>query len=102
MAPQRGQQPRLIFRRAPRRPALPARRANSGVSGRVGCKNSGLRHPAITNLAWYETLLVARVHPVISVVRLLATGQLCYAGHVCNYFVKTFEWFQEPPNLLRE
>ena len=36
----------------------------------------GPRHPAISNLTWYETLLVARVHPVISVVTLLATGQL--------------------------
>ena len=60
----------------------------------------GPRHPAISNLTWYETLLVARVHPVISVVTLLATGQLCFAGHVCNYFVKTFQWFRELPNLL--
>ena len=43
-----------------------------------------------------------RVHPVISVVTLLATGQLCFAGHVCNYFVKVFRWFQELPNLLRD
>ena len=62
----------------------------------------GPRHPAISNLTWYETLLVARVHPVISVVTLLATGQLCFAGHVCNYYVKVFPWFQELPNLLRD
>ena len=62
----------------------------------------GERHPAISNLTWYETLLVARVHPVISVVTLLSTGQLCYSGHVCNYYVKVFQWFQELPNLLRD
>ncbi|MCP3882436.1 MAG: hypothetical protein GY701_29185, partial [Sulfitobacter sp.] len=25
------------------------------------------------------------------------TGLLCYAGHVCTYFQKSFEWFQELP-----
>ena len=62
----------------------------------------GPRHPAISNLTWYETLLVQRVHPVISVVTLLATGQLCFAGHVCNYFVKVFKWFEDLPNVLRD
>ena len=56
--------------------------------------------PAISRLTWYESLLVARVHPVISVVTLLATGMLCFAGHVCNYYVKVFEWFRELPALL--
>ena len=58
----------------------------------------GARHPAISNLTWYESLLVARVHPVISVVTLTSTGLLCYAGHVCNYFQKSFEWFSELPS----
>ena len=44
---------------------------------------------------------MARVHPVISVVTLLATGMLCFAGHVCNYYAKVFEWFRELPALLR-
>ena len=48
----------------------------------------GLRDDALSNLTWYESLLIARVHPVISVVTLIATGLLCYAGHVCNYYVK--------------
>ena len=61
----------------------------------------GATHPAISRLTWYESLLVARVHPVISVVTLLATGMLCFAGHVCNYYVKVFEWFRELPALLR-
>ena len=30
------------------------------------------------------------------------TLRFCFAGHVCNYFVKTFRWFQELPNLLRD
>ena len=42
----------------------------------------GEAHQALTALTWYESLLIARVHPVISVVTLTATGQLCYAGHV--------------------
>ena len=66
------------------------------------CERPGPRHPAICNLTWYETLLLARVHPVISVVTLLLTGQLCYDGHVCNYFVKVFWWLRELPNLLRD
>ena len=57
----------------------------------------GERHEALSNLTWFEGLLIARVHPVISVVTLTATGLLCYAGHVCNYFQKSFEWFQELP-----
>ena len=57
----------------------------------------GERHELLSNLTWFEGLLIARVHPVISVVTLTATGQLCYAGHVCNYFQKSFEWFQELP-----
>ena len=57
---------------------------------------------AISELTWYETLLLARVHPVISIVTLLAMGQLWFAGHICNYFVKVFQWFQELPNLLRD
>ena len=54
----------------------------------------------MSNLTWYESLLVARVHPVISVVTLTSTGLLCYAGHVCNYFQKTFEWFSELPSRI--
>ena len=51
----------------------------------------------LSNLTWFEGLLIARVHPVISVVTLTATGLLCYAGHVCNYFQKSFGWFQDLP-----
>ena len=57
----------------------------------------GERHEALSNLTWFESLLIARVQPVFSVVTLTATGLLCYAGHVCNYFQKSFEWFQEIP-----
>ena len=51
---------------------------------------------------WYESLLVSRVLPVISVVTLLATGHCCLAGHVCNYFVKCCERFTELPRLLHD
>jgi hypothetical protein len=62
----------------------------------------GLRHEELSNLTWYESLLIARVHPVISVVTLTATGLLCYAGHVCNYHVKVLEWFKGLPAVLRK
>ena len=62
----------------------------------------GERHEALSNLTWYESLLIARVHPVISVVTLTATGLLCYAGHVCNYYVKVLEWFRGLPAILRD
>ena len=39
---------------------------------------------------------------MMSVVTLTATGLLCYAGHVCNYYVKTLEWFRELPAVLRD
>ena len=41
------------------------------------------------------------VHPIVSVITLTATGLLCYAGHVCNYYCKTFEWFKGLPAVLR-
>ena len=62
----------------------------------------GPRHEALSNLTWYESLLIARVHPVISVVTLLSTGMLCYAGHVCNYYLKVLEWFKGLPAVLRD
>lgn len=62
----------------------------------------GPRYEALSNLTWYESLLVARVHPVVSVITLTATGLLCYAGHVCNYYVKVMDWFQELPAVLRD
>ena len=46
-------------------------------------------------------MLVARVHPVISVVTLTATGVLCFAGHVCNYYLKVLDWFRGLPAVLR-
>ena len=62
----------------------------------------GERHEPLSNLTWFEGLLIARVHPVISVVTLTATWLLCYAGHVCNYYVKVLEWFRELPAALRD
>ncbi len=62
----------------------------------------GPRYPALSGLTWYESLLMARVHPVMSVITLTATGLLCYAGHVCNYYVKVMEWFRGLPAILRD
>ena len=52
----------------------------------------GKRHPALSALTWYESQLVARVHAVMSVLTLQTTGQMCFAGHVCNYYQSTLEW----------
>ena len=62
----------------------------------------GLRRPALSAATWYESLLIARVHPVMSVITLTATGLLCYAGHVCNYYVKVMEWIRGLPAVLRD
>ena len=62
----------------------------------------GPRHPELSNLTWYESLLIARVHPVVSVITLMATGMLFYAGHVCNYYVRILDWFLELPAKLNK
>ena len=62
----------------------------------------GLKHDALSSLTWYESLLIARVHPVVSAITLTATGLLSYAGHVCNYYVKVMEWIHEFPAVLRD
>jgi hypothetical protein len=38
----------------------------------------------------------------MSVITLTATGLLCYAGHVCNYYVKVMEWIKDLPAVLRD
>ena len=68
----------------------------------ANCQHLGPRYDALSNLTWYESLLIARVHPVVSVITLTATGQLCYAGHVCNYYMKVLEWFKGLPAILRD
>ena len=62
----------------------------------------GPRHPALSALTWYESLLIARVHPVVSVITLTATGLLCYAGHICNYYVRVMDWIKGLPAALRD
>lgn len=57
----------------------------------------GTRSPAISSLTWYESLLIARVHPVISVFTLTATRLRCYAGHVRNYYLKDLECVPRTP-----
>ena len=60
----------------------------------------GPRHTALSSLTWYESQLIARVHAVMSVLTLTATGMLCFAGHVCNYYQKVMEWVQSLPAIL--
>ena len=60
------------------------------------------RYDALSDLTWYESLLIARVHPVISVVTLTSTGLLCYAGHACDYYQKVLEWVRGLPAALHD
>ena len=80
--------------------------ASTSVYGRMYSKGNlqhlGPRYEPLSRLTWFESLLIARVHPVISVVTLTSTGLLCYAGHVCNYYIKVMEWFKGLPAILRD
>ena len=69
---------------------------------RDNLQHLGDTHVALSNLTWYESLLIARVHPVVSMITMTATGMLSFAGHVINYFVKTSEWINELPARLRD
>ena len=62
----------------------------------------GPRYDAHSNLHWYESLLIARVHPVMSVITRTSAGLMCFAGHVCNYYVKDLDWFRGSPAMLRD
>ena len=72
------------------------------VYSKENLQHLGPRHPALSALTWYESLLIARVHPVMSVITLTATGLLCYAGHICNYYVKVMDWIRGLPAVLRD
>ena len=97
---------RAGFKAAEKKPELCSRCASSPVYRKMYCEENlqhlGPRYPALSNLTWYESLLIARVHPVISVITLTATGLLCYAGHVCNYYVKVLDWFLGLPAVLKD
>ena len=62
----------------------------------------GVPHPALSSLTLYESQLIARVHAVMSVLTLTATGMLCFAGHVCNYYQKSMEWMTSLPAILND
>ena len=62
----------------------------------------GERHPALSALTWYEALLIARVHPVRSVITLTPTGHMCYTGYVCNYYQKDMEWVHSLPAVEQD
>ena len=89
-----------------KKPDLCSRCGSSSVYGTMYCaanlQHLGPRWEPLSNLTWFESLLIARVHPVISVVTLTSTGLLCFAGHVCNYYLKVLEWFQGLPAVLRD
>ena len=76
--------------------------AYSAMFSKENLQHLGEEHEALSRLTFYESLLVARVHPVISVVTLTATGQLCYTGNVCNYYQKVLEWHNSLPAVLRD
>ena len=76
--------------------------AYSKMYSEQNLQHLGERHQHLSDLTWYESLLIARVHPVMSVITLTSTGLLCYAGHVCNYYVKVMEWMKELPSILKD
>jgi len=94
------------FAKSAKHPELCSRCASRVSYRQMFCKDNwqhlGLRHPVLSSLTWYESQLVARVHAVMSVLTLTATGMLCFAGHVCNYYQKVMEWVQSLPAVLRE
>ena len=94
------------FRHAESGNAMCSRCDKSLVYRRTYCEENiqqlGQRCKARSNLTWYESLLIARGHPMMSEITLTSTGLLCYAGHVCNYYVKVLEWFRELPAVLRD
>ena len=85
---------------------LCSRCSSKGAYGKMFSEQNGMhlgpRHAALTELTWYESLLIARVHPMVSVLTLAATGQLVYAAHVVNYHQKVLEWVSELPALLND
>ena len=97
---------RAGFKASIKKESLCSRCETSSVYRKMYSKDNlqhlGPRYEELSKLTWYESLLVARVHPMMSVITLTATGLLCYAGHVCNYYVKTLEWFRGLPAVLRD
>ena len=97
---------RAGFKAAKKKDGLCSRCESSAVYRIMYCGENDQHlsppHEPLNKLTWYESLLVARFHPMTSVVTLTATGILCYAGHVCNYYVNTLEWFRALPAVLRD
>ena len=94
------------FAACPRRSEICSRCSQKQSYRNMFCKDNwqhlGPRHPAISSSTWYESQLISRVHAVMSVLTLTATGMLCFAGHVCNYYQKTLEWVHSLPAVLRD
>ena len=83
---------------------LCTRCANQKKYGQMFCRANwqhlGRRHNELSCLTWYESLLIARIHAVISVLTLTGSGQMCYAGHITNYFQKILEWHHGLPTVF--
>jgi hypothetical protein len=60
----------------------------------------GRRHNELSCLTLYESLPIARIHAVISVLICTGSGQMCYAGHITNYYQKILEWHHGLPAVL--
>ena len=85
---------------------LCSRCSSKGSYGKMFSETNGMhlgpRHTALSELTWYEALLIGRVHPMVSVLTLAATGQLVYAAHVVNYQQKVLELVCELPAMLND
>ena len=57
----------------------------------------GRRFPEIDALIDVEAMLLARVHPLISVFTVQPSGQHAYRGHVCNLEQHSVQWLTSLP-----
>ena len=54
---------------------------------------------AVAALSDSEELVLALVHPLVQVYSIRATGQLAYAGHICNFRQKVTSFISRLPTL---
>ena len=51
----------------------------------------------IADLNDFEEMMLSLVHPFVQVYTIPTTGELAFAGHVCNFRQKVHEWVKELP-----
>lgn len=51
----------------------------------------------VAELNDFEEMMLSLVHPFVQVYTIPTTGELAFAGHVCNFRQKVHEWVKELP-----